>query len=252
MIGRTGVGVDLVDLRAATRGGIPVVVTEAGLEAVAEGALAMILALAKRLPALDRLVREGRWWERDEVEIGDVAGSTLGIVGLGRTGRRLATLARALGLRVLAHDPYVEAGAVGVDLVGLRTLFAESDFVSLHPPLTPETRGIVDASLLAAARPGLILVNLARGALVSSPDDLLAALDSGQLAGVGLDVFESEPPDVSHPLFRDPRVLLSPHALALTRGARERTYREMAEGMAAVLRGGRAPAVANPEVYDAG
>jgi phosphoglycerate dehydrogenase-like enzyme len=251
VIGRTGVGVDLVDLEAATRRGIPVVLAPgAGTEAVAEGALAMTLALAKRLPLLDRLVRDGRWRERDEVEIRDVAGATLGIVGLGRIGRRLADLARPLGMRLLACDPYAEAGAAGVELADLRKLFAESDFVSLHAPLTPETRGMVDAEVLAGARPGLVFVNLGRGALVRSLDDLLGALESGQLGGVGLDVFDPEPPDLSHPLFRHPGVLLSPHALGWTPGSRERIYRQMAEGMAAVLRGGRATAVANPEAYE--
>jgi D-3-phosphoglycerate dehydrogenase len=252
VIGRTGVGIDLVDLEAATRHRIPVVISAgAGTDAVAEGALAMIVALAKRLPLLDRLVREGRWRERDDVEICDLAGSTLGIVGLGRIGRRLGELARPLGMRVVAYDPYVEPGVVGVEPVGLPDVFAESDFVSLHAPLNLVTRGMVDADLLAGARPGLVLVNLGRGGLVRSLDDLLAALESGRLGGVGLDVFDPEPPDLSHPLFRHPRVLLSPHALGWTPRARERTYREMAEGMAAVLRGERAAIVANPEAYEA-
>ena len=249
VIGRSGVGVDRVDVDAATRRGIPVVITpDAGAQAVAEGAIAMMLSLAKRLPLLDRATREGRWEERDRVEIGDFEGSTLGIVGLGRIGRRVAELARPFGMRVVAYDPFAE-DAIDVELVDLPALFATSDFVSLHAPLTAETRGLVDESLLARARPGMILVNLSRGALIRSLDDLLAALESGRLAGVGLDVFEPEPPDVSHPLFRDPRVLLSPHALGMSRRAKERIFREMAEGMAAALRGERPPAVANPEIY---
>ena len=250
VIARTGVGVDLVDLQAATRRGIPVLVTPgAGADAVAEGALALMLALAKRLPELDALVRQGRFDERDAVEVGDLSGATLGVVGLGRIGTRVAELARAFGMEPLAHDPYVCPGG-DVPLLDLPSLFERSQFVSLHAPLTAETRGIVDADLLGRLSTGAILVNLARGALVRSLDDLLAALDSGPLAGVGLDVFEIEPPDVSHPLFRHPRVLLSPHALGLSRGAKERIFREVAEGIVSVLRGGRPAAVANPEIYE--
>ena len=244
VIGRSGVGFSEVDVEAASRRGIPVVITpDAGAQAVAEGALALILALAKRLPELDAAVREGRWSFRDETELRDLEGSTLGIVGYGRIGRRLGRIGAALDMRVIAHDPYVpEAG------VELPELFASSDFISLHAPLTPETRGLVSAEVLARARDA-ILVNLGRGALVSSLDDLLAALESGALAGVGLDVFDPEPPDPGHPLFRHPRVVLSPHALGMTRLARQRIYEEMSRGIAAVLRGERASAVANPEVY---
>ena len=250
VIARTGVGVDLVDLQAATRRGIPVLVTPgAGADAVAEGALALMLALAKRLPELDALVRQGRFDERDALEVGDLSGATLGVVGLGRIGTRVAELARAFGMEPLAHDPYVRPDGE-IPLLDLPSLFERSQFVSLHAPLTAETRGIVDADLLARLSRGAILVNLARGALVRSLDDLLAALDSGPLAGVGLDVFETEPPDVSHPLFRHPRVLLSPHALGLSRGAKERIFREVAEGIVSVLRGGRPAAVANPEIYE--
>jgi phosphoglycerate dehydrogenase-like enzyme len=251
VIARSGVGFSEVDVEAATRRGIPVVITpRAGAQAVAEGALALMLALAKRLPDLDRAVRDGRWAARDEIEIRDLFGSTLGIVGLGRIGRLLARLVEPFELRVLAHDPYV-AAAEGVELVGLESLFAESDFVSLHAPLTGQTRGLVDAGLLAAAKPGLVLVNLGRGALVRSLDDLLAALESGRLGGVGLDVFEPEPPDPAHPLFAHPHVICSPHALWRTPRALEGIFRELSEGVLAVLRGERPPAVADPSLYDA-
>ena len=249
VIARTGVGTDLVDLEAATRRRIPVIVTPgAGANAVAEGALAMMLSLAKALPALDRVVREGRWRERDAVDVRDLEAARLGIVGLGRIGRRVAELARVFGMDVAAFDPYASASG-DVALLDLPALFERSEFVSLHAPLTDETRGMVDAALLERLPRGAVLVNLGRGALVRSLDDLLAVLESGRLAGVGLDVFDPEPPDVSHPLFADPRVLLSPHALGLSRLSRERIFREVAEGVAAVLRGERPAAVANPEVY---
>ena len=246
VIARTGVGFDEIDVAAATRRGIPVVITPgAGAPAVAEAALTLVVALAKRLPELDRLVREGRWSERDAYEVRDLEGLVLGILGFGRIGRRLAELVEPIGMRVLACDPYAE----GADC-DLETLFAVCDAVSIHAPLTEETRGIVDERLLAGAKPGLLLVNLARGALVSSLDDLLAALESGRLGGVGLDVFDPEPPDVDHPLFRNPRVLVSPHGLWRTPKAIERTFRDLSEGVLAALRGERPAAVANPELYD--
>jgi phosphoglycerate dehydrogenase-like enzyme len=245
VIARSGIGVDNVDIDAATARRIPVVVTPgAGARAVAEGALALMFALAKRLPELDRAVPEGRWSIRDEIEIVDLEGALLGIVGYGRIGRELGDLARALGMRVLASDPYVDEASTPLD-----ALFEQCDFVSIHAPLTPETRGLIGPGLLGRAKPGLIVLNLARGALVSSLDDLLAALESGRLGGVGLDVFEPEPPAPSHPLFSHPRVLCTPHALGMTRRAREQIFRSMAEGVAAVLRGERPEAVANPEVY---
>ena len=249
VIARSGVGVERIDLAAATRRGIPVVIApDAGAHAVAEGALTLMLALAKDLPALDRAVKDGRWEARDEVDIWDIGGTTVGVVGLGRIGRRVAAMVQAFGARTLAYDPYV-ADAEDVELVELETVFGESDYVSLHAPLTAETRGLVDAKLLALAR-GVVLVNLGRGGLISSFDDLLAALEAGSLCGLGLDVFEPEPPDPSHPLFRHPRVLVSPHALGLSRQARRQTFTEVAEGIAAVLAGERPRAVANPEIYE--
>jgi D-3-phosphoglycerate dehydrogenase len=245
-IGRSGIGVDNLDLDAATARRIPVVVAPgAGARAVAEGALALALGLLKRLPELDRAVRDGDWAARDRVELGDVAGSTLGIVGYGRIGRELADLARAVGMHVLAYDPYVAEPSTPLD-----ALFENSDVVSLHAPLTEETRGLVGADLIARAKPGLILLNLARGGLISSLDDVLAGLESGRLGGVGLDVFEPEPPDPTHPLFGHPRVLVAPHALGFTRSAREAVFRTMAEGVAAALRGERPQHVANPEIYE--
>jgi phosphoglycerate dehydrogenase-like enzyme len=233
VIGRSGIGVDNVPVEAARARGIPVVVTPgAGARAVAEGALALLLAVVKRLPELAEAVQRGDWSARDRLELGDLDGATLGIVGYGRIGRELADLARGLGMHVLAYDPNVPEASVQLDV-----LFAESDAVSLHAPLTAETRGLVNAELLARARPGLVLINTSRGGLISALDDLLAALERGHLSGVGLDVFEQEPPDPSHPLFAHPRVVVTPHALGMTRRARERIFREMAEAMAAVLHG---------------
>jgi D-3-phosphoglycerate dehydrogenase len=156
-------------------------------------------------------------------------------------------------MQVLAYDPYVSSSQTGklkVELTGLEDLLKRSRIISLHVPLTAETRGLINRQSLSLVTPGAILVNLARGAVVESLDLLHEALEEGHLAGAGLDVFDPEPPDTSHPIFRHPNCLTSPHSLALTDGAMNRIYRAMAEGMAAVLQGRRPRFVANPEVYD--
>lgn len=255
VIGRSGVGVELVDLTAASARRIPVVITPgASTNAVAEGALAHILHLVKRLGVLTELVREGRWSERESVELGDLDGATLGIVGFGRIGRRLAELCAVLGMRILAFDPYADpatAVTIGVELTDLARLVESADVISLHAPLTAETARLVDADLLARVRPGTVLVNCGRGGLLDL-DAAHAALLDGRLSGVGLDVYEPEPPPPEgHPVFRHPAVVLTPHVLGLSGRGRRRTFEEMAEGMAAVLAGGRAPNIANPEIYEA-
>ncbi len=254
VIGRSGIGVELVDLTAASERGIPVVVTPgAGTNAVAEGALAHILHLIKRLGPLTELVRAGRWAERESVELGDLDGATLGIVGFGRIGRRLAELCTVLGMRIVAFDPYADpkiAARMGVELVDLVRLVETADVISLHAPLTAETTDLVGAGLLARVRPGTVLVNCGRGGLLDL-DAVHAALLDGRLSGVGLDVYEPEPPPPEgHPIFGHPAVVLTPHVLGLSRRGRRRTFEEMAEGMAAVLAGGRAPNIANPEIYE--
>jgi D-3-phosphoglycerate dehydrogenase / 2-oxoglutarate reductase len=244
VIGRSGVGTDNVDLEAATARGIPVVITPgANASAVAEGAVALLLAMVKVLPALDAAVRGGRWEERDALAPGDVAGTTLAVVGYGAIGRRVAELARGLGMEVLICDPLVE------DSVPLVEAVARADHLTLHVPLTDATRGLISRELLSRARPGLRIVNMSRGA-VAPLDVLDEGLRSGVLSGAGLDVFDPEPPDPSHPLFEHDGVLCSPHALALTPAAKLAVFRAMSEGMAAVLDGGRAPCVANPAVYE--
>jgi phosphoglycerate dehydrogenase-like enzyme len=243
VIARSGVGVELVDLAAATRRGIPVVITpNGGTRGVAEGALALMLHLVKRLGPLTTLVREGRWAERDALPLGDLDGATLAVIGYGRIGRRVAMLATAFGMRVLAHDPYAEdAGAE------LEDALAAADVISLHAPLTSETHGLIGEAALAGVKPGAVLVNCGRGGLLDL-DAAYAALLDGRLAGVGLDVFDPEPP-ADHPLFHHPDVVLTPHVMALSRGARALVFEEMAAGMDDVLSGRRAPSIANPDVY---
>jgi phosphoglycerate dehydrogenase-like enzyme len=250
VIGRSGVGVERIDLRAATERGIPVVIApEAGTRAVAEGTLALILHLVKRLGRATALVRAGEWARREELAPGDVDGATLGIVGYGRIGRRLGEIAGALGMRIVVNDPYLGPDALDppVTRADLPDLLASVDVVSLHVPLTPETTGLIGRVELERIRPGAALVNCGRGELL----DLDAAYDAlcdGRLGGVGLDVFDPEPPK-PHPLFDHPDVVLTPHVMALSRRARGRLFAEMVDGMATVLDGGRAPHVANPDVY---
>jgi D-3-phosphoglycerate dehydrogenase / 2-oxoglutarate reductase len=246
VLARTGVGTDLVDLDAATARGIAAVVTPgSGTRAVAEGVLAHTLALVKRVAPLTALVSAGRWGERDSGgPIGDLDGATIGIICYGRIGRRVGELAAAFGMRVLAYDPYAPPPAeLACD--DLDALVAASDVLTLHVPLTPENHHLVDAAFLARTKPGAVLINCGRGGLLDL-DAALAALESGQLSGVGLDVFESEPP-VHHPVFDHPSVSLTPHLMGLTRKATAATFADAAHGVVDVLAGRRPAAVANPE-----
>jgi phosphoglycerate dehydrogenase-like enzyme len=243
VVARTGVGVDLVDLEVAKARGITVVITPgSGTRAVAEGVLALALHLVKRLGPLTDLVRDGRWAERSRVQVGDLDGATIGIVGYGRIGRRVGELAAAFGMRVLAHDPF-SSPPPGLDCPDLGTLAAASDVLTLHAPLTAQTRHLVDEAFLARVRPEAVLVNCGRGGLLDL-DATLAALRAGRLAGVGLDVFDPEPPP-HHPLFDHPDVVLTPHLMGLTRRATAATFADAARGITDVLAGRRPAAVAN-------
>jgi D-3-phosphoglycerate dehydrogenase len=250
VLARTGVGVDLVDLEEASARGVAVVITPgAGTRAVAEGVLAHALHLVKRLAPLTRLVREDRWAERGGVAVGDLDGATMGIVGYGRIGRRVGELAAAFGMRVLAHDP-ISPPPADVDCPDLEELAGASDVLTLHAPLTAATHHLVDAGLLSRVRPGAVLVNCGRGGLLDL-DAALAALESGRLGGIGLDVFDPEPP-AHHPLFDHPNVVLTPHLLGLTRRATAATFAAAARGVTDVLAGRRPPALANPDWEPAG
>jgi D-3-phosphoglycerate dehydrogenase / 2-oxoglutarate reductase len=244
VLARTGVGVDLVDVAAATARGIAVVITPgAGAAAVAEGAIGMALHLAKRFGPLTDLVRQGRWAERTAVGVGDLDGATLGVIGYGRIGRRAADLGAAFGMTVLAYDPVADVPA-GQRCASLAELAAASDVITLHLPLTEQTRHTVDDAFLARVRAGVILVNCGRGGLIDT-DAVWRALSGGRLAGVGLDVFDPEPPS-PHPLYSHPDVVLTPHLMGLSRRATAATFTAAAQGILDVL-GGREPrAVANP------
>jgi D-3-phosphoglycerate dehydrogenase len=214
IVSRFGAGFDTIDTAACARHGVWVANSpDYGVGEVATHALAMTLALLRHLAIYDRDVRAGRWHYLSPGSIRRTGNLTAGILGLGRIGKRFAHLARNCFARVIACDPYLIDGdfPAYVERVSLDELFAQADAISLHVPLTEETRGMVGAGLLRTVRRGAVLVNTARGAVVEI-DALLAALDDGRLDGAALDVLPQEPLDVAHPLARHPRVLLTPHA----------------------------------------
>lgn len=217
VVGRAGVGLDNVDVEAATERGVLVMNTPGvNAAATAEHAWALLLALCRRLPAADASVRRGEW-ARGRFVGSQLEGRILGVVGLGRVGRRVARFGRAFGMTVLGADPYLSAESaeeLRVELVELDRLLAESDVVTLHAPLTEETRGLVGAERLERVKPGALLVNAARGGLVDV-DAVVDALEDGRLAGAAFDVYPEEPPEGS-PLLDRPDVVLTPHLGAST------------------------------------
>lgn len=230
-------GHDVVDGAAARAHGIPLCnVPEYGTASVAQAVFALLLELTNRTGALSASVRQGRWsegpdfcyWDGTLVEL---EGLTLGIVGMGRIGRAVAERARAFGMEVLAHRR-----TPGPDSVDLATLLARSDVVSLHCPLTPDTRQLIDAARLKAMKRGALLINTGRGALVNETD-LAEALRSGQLGGAGLDVLSVEPPPADHPLLQAPNCVITPHVAWATRAARQRLIEAVAANAAALLAG---------------
>ena len=237
VIGRAGVGVDNVDLDAATRRGVVVMNTPGGSSiTVAELALSMILALSRHVPAATASVKAGRW-EKKRFQGHEVAGKTLGVVGIGNIGSVLVDRALALKMRVIAYDPFISAEAaakLGVSLVELDELWRTADVVSLHVPLTEQTRNLVDAKVLARMKKGALLVNCARGGIVDERA-LADALASGQLGGAALDVFEQEPPPADHPLLGLDGFVATPHIGASTEEAQSAVAVAVAEQLAAYL-----------------
>ena len=230
VVGRAGVGVDNIDIPAATRRGIAVMnAPAANTYSTAELAFGLLLAAARRLTEADASIRAGEW-RRKELRGIQLSGKTLGVIGLGRIGAEVARGARAFGMRVVAHDPFVNlerAEDLGVDLVDMETLFSASHAISLHVPLSETNRGLIGREQMAAMRPGVILVNAARGGLVDEAA-LAEALASGQVGAAGLDVFDSEPLPADSPLRQAPHLVLSPHLGASTFEAQRQVSRQIA------------------------
>ena len=246
VVGRAGIGVDNIDVAAATERGILVVnAPTANLLSATEHTFALLLAAARNVPAADASMKGGEW-DRKSFLGTELQGKTLGVVGFGRIGRKVAERARAFGMEVVAHDPFLDPAAarrLDVELLELDGLLARADVVTLHTPLTEATRGLLSAERVRAMKEGAILVNCARGGLVDEAA-LLEALESGRLAAAGLDVFAEEPPrDLA--LVRHPRVVATPHIGAQTREAQKRIAVETSRMVLAALDGSLAVTAVN-------
>jgi len=252
VVGRHGVGLDTVDLAAATRLGVAVVhAPGSNSQAVAEHALMLMLMCAKRARQIDRWTREGDWQARRGGNI-ELAGKTLGIVGVGNIGRRVAKFAAALGMRVLGYDPYVSAEELqrrGVEpQPSLAAMLPQVDVLTCHTPLTDETRAMVNEKTLGLMKKGAIFVNTSRGP-VQQERALFEALTRGQLAAAGLDVFEEEPTSRDNPLLNLDNVVVSSHVAGVTAEAHRTASLQVTDEMLRVLRGERPRVLANPEVW---
>jgi phosphoglycerate dehydrogenase-like enzyme len=253
VIGRSGAGYDKIDLAACTEHDVALFNCPSALDhSTASTALMFLLVLAKRLPEQMRVVREGAWQRQAEVMGSELSGRTLGIVGLGRSGRELARLVAPFHMRLLAYSPHAEpeqAAALSVSLVSLETLLREADFVSLHARLTPQNRGLIGAEQLALMKPTAYLVNVARGPLVDETA-LVDALRRRRIAGAALDVFAHEPLSLDSPLLKLENVVLTPHWSASTRDVWDATGRAISRGMLRAAQGQVPENVVNQEVLE--
>ena len=252
VVGRAGIGLDNVDVEAATRRGVMVVnAPQSNALSAAEHTIALMLAQARNVPQAHAALTEGRW-ERSKWQGVELSDKTLGIIGLGRIGRLVAQRAMAFGMRLLAYDPFVShdrARQLNVELLELDELLERSDFITLHLAKTPETVGLIGAEALARAKPGMRLINVARGGIVDE-DALAAAIESGQIAGAALDVFESEPTTASPP-FDLPQVVVTPHLGASTLEAQHKAGRTIAEQVLLGLAGDFVPFAVNVAAQEA-
>ena len=246
VVGRAGIGLDNVDVEAATRRGVMVVnAPQSNILSAAEHAMALLLAQARNIPQAHAALVAGKW-ERTKWEGVELHGKTLGVVGLGRIGALVAQRALAFGMRLCAYDPYVSsdrARQMGVELMALDQLMAESDFVTIHLPKTPETAGLIGRDLLAKAKPGVRIINAARGGIVDE-EALAESLASGQVGGAGFDVFSTEPCTDS-PLFAFSSVVVTPHLGASTQEAQDKAGVTIAEQVLLALAGDFVPFAVN-------
>lgn len=251
-VARYGVGLDLVDLPAATRLGIPVIYAPGvNRDSVAEHTLTLMLATSKHLFRMDASLRDGKW--RDDIprNIRELKGQTLGIIGVGNIGTCVARIAGAFGMTVLGCDPYVSAEELarrGARAVGMPELLKVSDIITVHTPLTDETRGMINERVFELMKSGAIFINTSRGPVVDERA-LIDALRSGKLAAAGLDVFEEEPLHRDNPLLNLPNVIVTPHVAGLSENADRGICLHIAEQILMVLRGDRPTTVGNPELY---
>ncbi len=247
-----GVGTDAIDIAAATRRGVMVAnCPDYGTDTVADHAFALMIALARKITVLDRAMRERAWiWPAPEYLGVDLAGKTLGLVGFGRIGRAMARRAEGFGMARLVDDPHVDPATVakyGVRFVGLDELLAQSDFVSLHCVLTPETRGLIGAAEIARMKPTAFLIDVSRGAIVDD-EALSRALDDKRIAGAAFDVFADEPLRPGYPLLGRDNVILTPHLAWYTEEAFQRCERDTLAAVRDILAGRRPRNLKNTDV----
>lgn len=231
IVGRAGIGVDNIDVTEASRRGVIVENTPSGnAVTTAEHALCLLLSLARHIPQATASMKAGKW-EKNKFSGSELLGKTLGVVGLGNIGRIVADRARGLRMNVLGYDPFLgkeAADRLGVELAELDEVFRRADYITVHAPLTSATRGLIGADAFAQMKRGVLIVNAARGGIVDE-DALVAALETGVVAGAALDVFVDEPPPAGHPLIAHPHVICTPHLGASTDEAQEKVAVEIAE-----------------------
>jgi D-3-phosphoglycerate dehydrogenase / 2-oxoglutarate reductase len=251
-LARVGMGYERVDLVAATAAGVCAMNTPAApTESTAEFAILLMLAAVRRLVPGACALQAGSWIQSTDLQGRDVAGLTLGIVGCGRIGRRVAEIASVLGMKVVVFDPLAADPPSTVErLPTLPALLGAADVVSVHAPLTPGTSRLLGAPEFAAVKRGAVLVNTSRGGLIDE-SALLAALQSGQVGAAALDVWDPEPPRPDHPLLRHPHVIATPHMAAFTEQGRDRSHLGAATQVLQVLRGERPPHLLNPDAWTA-
>ncbi len=242
-IGRFGLGVDNIDLVAAKEKGILVnYVPDYCIREVSDHTMALLLTLIRKIPLSTRLVQSGRWEMPAVVPIRRLEGTVLGLLGLGNIPRLVAPKAKAFGIKVIAYDPFAkdeQFSSVGVERVDLDTLFARSDYVSVHAPLTPQTRGLLGNDAFAKMKKGVLIVNTARGPLIDE-NALVAALDAGQVGGAALDVVATEPLAKDSPLLGRDNVIVTPHTAFYSIEALDELQSKCANDVARVLSGAKA------------
>lgn len=253
VVGRAGVGVDNVDVDAATQRGVVVMNTPGGNTiSTAELSFAMLLSLARKVPQAHGSMTTGKW-DRKQFQGTEVCGKTLGVLGMGRIGSEVAKRALAFGMKVTAYDPFLteaRAKAIGVELADLDNVYRDADYITVHMPVTDQTRGMLNTAAFAKMKPKVCIVNCARGEILVE-DDLLAALDSGKVAAAALDVYATEPLPETHPFRKHPGITLTPHLGASTQEAQEKCGIEVAEVITGYLLTGEVRNAVNLPYLDA-
>jgi D-3-phosphoglycerate dehydrogenase len=253
-VSSAGAGYDTVDVAACTKAGVAVMNQSGGnADSVAEHTFGLMLAVSRRIVECDQRLRREQGFSREDVMGHEIGGKVLGIVGIGHVGSRVASLAHAFGMQVLATDPYLteeEIGRRGAEAATLDELLSRADIVSLHCPRDKDTLGMIDARALGRMKPGALFVTTARGG-IHDEAALLQALASGHIAGAGLDVWAQEPPPLAHPLLKLNNVVASFHTAGVTHEARRNMAAIAAEQIVGTLKGGHPPRLVNPEVWPA-